>query len=78
MDRPLLYSLTIANGLDRNMPQGLPGPAVVIKDACGFDNRDAAERSMASLEFADEAFLTNVESICAQFRHIQSQQAVRT
>ena len=52
---------------------------VVVKDACGFGHRDAAERSIASIEFAGDALLTNVESICAQFRRIQSQLApVRT
>jgi nicotinamidase-related amidase len=51
---------------------------VVVKDACGFGHRDAAERSIASLEFAGDALLTNVESICAQFRRIRSQEtAVR-
>jgi biuret amidohydrolase len=49
---------------------------VVIKDACGFGHRDAAERSIASLEFAGDALLTNVETICAQFRRIHLQQAV--
>ncbi len=39
---------------------------VVIKDACGFGHRDAAERSIANLEFAGDAFLTNVETMCAQ------------
>jgi nicotinamidase-related amidase len=41
---------------------------VVVKDACGFGRRDAAERSIASLEFAGDAVLTDVEAICAQFR----------
>ena len=45
---------------------------VVVKDACGFGHRDAAERSVASLEFAGDALLTDVEAICAQFRRIQS------
>jgi nicotinamidase-related amidase len=45
---------------------------VVVKDACGFGHRDAAERSFASLEFAGDALLTDVEAICAQFRRIQS------
>jgi nicotinamidase-related amidase len=49
---------------------------VVVKDACGFGHRDAAERSIASLEFAGDALLTNVETICAQFQRIQFQQAV--
>jgi nicotinamidase-related amidase len=39
---------------------------VVVKDACGFGHRDAAERSVASLDFAGDAFLTNVETIRAQ------------
>ena len=37
---------------------------VVIKDACGFGHRDAAERSVASLEFAGDAFLTTAETFC--------------
>jgi biuret amidohydrolase len=45
---------------------------VIVKDACGFGHRDAAERSFASLEFAGDALLTDVEAICAQFRRIQS------
>jgi biuret amidohydrolase len=49
---------------------------VVVEDACGFGHRDAAARSIASLEFAGDALLTNVETICTQFRRILSQQAV--
>ena len=45
---------------------------VVVKDACGFGHRDAAERSIASLEFAGDALLADVETICAQFRRIRS------
>jgi len=45
---------------------------VVVKDACGFGHPDAAERSVASMEFAGDALLTDVEAICAQFRRIQS------
>jgi nicotinamidase-related amidase len=39
---------------------------VVVTDACGFGHRDAAARSVASLEFAGDALLTNVETICAR------------
>ena len=45
---------------------------VVVKDACGFGHRDAAARSVAGLEFAGDALLTNVETISAQFRRIHS------
>jgi nicotinamidase-related amidase len=41
---------------------------VVVKDACGFGHCAAAERSVASLDFAGDAFLTNVETICSQIR----------
>jgi nicotinamidase-related amidase len=43
---------------------------VVVKDACGFGHRDAAERSIASLEFAGDALFTNVEIICAQLGRV--------
>jgi biuret amidohydrolase len=43
---------------------------VVVKDACGFGHRDAAARSLASLEFAGDAIFTNVDEICAQFRRL--------
>ena len=49
---------------------------VVVKDACGFGHRDAAARSIASLEFAGDALLTNVETICGEFRRIRSHQVV--
>jgi nicotinamidase-related amidase len=43
---------------------------VVIKDACGFGHRDAADRSISSIEFAGDTLLTNVETICAQFGRV--------
>ena len=46
---------------------------VVVTDACGFGHRDAAERSIASLGFAGDALLTNVDAIRAQFRRIQGE-----
>ena len=47
---------------------------VVVKDACGFGHRDAAERSIASLEFAGDALFTNVETMCAQLGREHSSQ----
>jgi biuret amidohydrolase len=39
---------------------------VVVKDACGFGHRDAAARSIASLEFVGDALLTNVgDDLCS-------------
>ena len=43
---------------------------VVVKDACGFGHRDAAHRSIASLEFAGDALFTNVETICSQLKTV--------
>jgi nicotinamidase-related amidase len=40
---------------------------VVVKDACGFGHGDAAERSIASLQFAGDALITNANTFCAQF-----------
>lgn len=39
---------------------------VVVKDACGFGHRDAADRSIASLDFAGDSLLTTVDNFCAQ------------
>jgi nicotinamidase-related amidase len=43
---------------------------VVIRDACGFGHADAAARSFASLEFAGDALLTDVDTICTKFRRM--------
>src|SRR6266852_400100 len=48
---------------------------VVVHDACGCGHRDAAERSLASLEFAGDALFTDVDTICAQFRRIHGEAA---
>lgn len=41
---------------------------VIVKDACGFGNRDAAERSIASLEFAGDSIVTTVDTFCAELK----------
>jgi nicotinamidase-related amidase len=48
---------------------------VVVNDACGFGHRDAAERSIASLEFAGDVLITKVETICGQLGRIVTQTA---
>ena len=45
---------------------------VLVEDACGSGHPDAAIRSIASLEFAGDALLTNVEAICATFQRLQT------
>ena len=37
---------------------------IVVTDACGAGHEEAAQRSLASLEFTGDALLTNVETIC--------------
>jgi biuret amidohydrolase len=44
---------------------------IVVTDACGAGHEDAAKRSIASLEFAGDALMTNVETICSLFRRIK-------
>jgi biuret amidohydrolase len=39
--------------------------AVVIDDACGFGNREARDRSVATLGFIGEAIITDVANFCA-------------
>ena len=46
---------------------------VVVMDACGAGNEEAAQRSLASLEFTGDAFMTNVETISSLFRRKFSQ-----
>jgi len=78
IDAFAIVGIAMEIGIEPTVRQGadLGYIPVVVKDACGFGHRDAAARSIASLEFAGDALLTNVETICTQFRHILSQQAV--
>ena len=47
---------------------------VVVKDACGFGHRDAADRSFASLEFTGDALFTNTRfNLRAVPSHTQQQ-----
>jgi nicotinamidase-related amidase len=41
---------------------------VLVADACGAGNEDAAKRSIESLKFAGDAVLTDTETICTVFR----------
>jgi nicotinamidase-related amidase len=74
VDAFAIVGIAMEIGIEPTVRQGsdLGYIPVVVKDACGFGHRDAAERSFASLEFAGDALLTDVEAICAQFRRIQS------
>jgi biuret amidohydrolase len=37
---------------------------VLVTDACGAGNEDAARRSIENLKFAGDALITNTETIC--------------
>jgi biuret amidohydrolase len=45
---------------------------VIVTDACDAGHEEAAQRSIASLEFAGDAIMTNVETICGIFRRTQT------
>jgi len=72
-----ILGVAIEIGIEPTVRQGadLGYIPVVVKDACGYGHRDAAERSFASLEFAGDALFTDVETICAQFRRIRGEAA---
>jgi nicotinamidase-related amidase len=65
-----IVGIAMEIGIEPTVRQGsdLGFIPVVVKDACGFGHCDAAQRSLASLEFAGDTWLTDVETICAQFR----------
>ncbi|HWY22601.1 MAG TPA: cysteine hydrolase [Candidatus Acidoferrum sp.] len=67
-----IVGIAMEIGIEPTVRQGadLGYIPVVVKDACGFGHRDAAERSIASLEFAGDALFTSVETICAQLGRI--------
>lgn len=44
---------------------------IIVADACGAGNESAAQRSLASLEFAGDALITDVETICDLFHKMQ-------
>ena len=68
-----IIGIAIEIGIDPTVRHGadLGYIPVIVKDACGFGHRDAADRSIASLEFAGDALLTNVDTFCAQLGHIK-------
>ena len=41
---------------------------VVVRDACGAGNEEAANRSIESLKFAGDALITDTETICDVLR----------
>jgi nicotinamidase-related amidase len=72
-----IVGIAMEIGIEPTVRQGadLGYIPVVVKDACGFGHRDAAERSFASLEFAGDALFTDVDAICAQFHRLHSNRA---
>lgn len=44
---------------------------IVVADGCGAGQEDAAKRSIVSLEFAGDALMTDVETICRLFRRMK-------
>jgi len=67
-----IVGIAMEIGIEPTVRQGadLGYIPVVVKDACGFGHRDAAERSIAGLEFAGDALFTSAEAICAQLGRV--------
>ncbi len=74
IDAFAIVGIAMEIGIEPTVRQGadLGYIPVVVKDACGFGHRDAADRSIASLEFAGDALLTNADTFCAQLGHNHS------
>jgi len=72
IDAFAIVGIAMEIGIEPTVRQGadLGYIPVVVKDACGFGHGDAAERSIASLEFAGDALFTSVETVCAQLRRM--------
>jgi nicotinamidase-related amidase len=72
----VIVGIAMEIGIEPTVRQGadLGYIPVVVTDACGFGQRDAAARSIAGLQFAGDALFTDIRTICAQFRRMQSQQ----
>jgi nicotinamidase-related amidase len=79
IDAFAIVGIAMEIGIEPTVRQGadLGYTPVVVKDACGFGHCDAADRSIASLEFAGDALLTNADTFCALLGHTHSSQ-VRT
>jgi biuret amidohydrolase len=67
IDAFAIVGIAMEIGIEPTVRQGadLGYTPVVVKDACGFGHCDAADRSIASLEFAGDALLTNADPFCA-------------
>jgi len=79
IDAFAIVGIAMEIGIEPTVRQGadLGYTPVVVKDACGFGHCDAADRSIASLEFAGDALLTNADPFCALLGRTHSPQ-VRT
>src|SRR5205814_4571044 len=69
-----IVGIAMEIGIDPTVRQGadLGYIPVVIQDACGCGHCDAAERSIASLEFAGDALITNADTFCTQLRRLMT------
>src|SRR6202047_1739594 len=77
IDAFAIVGIAMEIGIEPTVRQGadLGYTPVVVKDACGFGHRDAAERSIAILEFAGDALLTDSDTFCPLLGHTHSSQA---
>jgi len=78
MDAFAIVGIAMEIGIEPTVRHGadLGYIPVVVKDACGFGHCDAARRSIASLEFAGDALLTNTDTFCAQLGRMRERTKV--
>lgn len=65
-----IVGIAMEIGIDPTVRHGadLGYVPVVVQDACGFGHSDAAERSLAGLQFMGDTLITDVETISSEFR----------
>src|SRR5438132_12672449 len=78
IDAFAIVGIAIVIGIEPTVRHGadLGYIPVGVKDACGFGHRDASARSIASLELAGDALITNACTGRPQLSCVQSQPTV--
>ncbi len=56
-------------GIEPTVRHGVVRGYMLVEDACGYGDEQAAQRSLESLRFAGDAVMTDVETICKALSH---------
>jgi nicotinamidase-related amidase len=67
----IICGIALEIGIDPTCRQGadLGFWPILVQDACGFGNEEAANHSLASLKHMGDTIVTNVETVCGLLSH---------